>query len=655
MRVWRWFLPPAALLAFAVVRGSASPAQAEDAVHIKSHVSYEVRPGQEPVRVNWDVTFENNDPATTASGEGDTVFFYENLTIPVLRGASAVSATASSGEPLTVTLGEPGPSPTVSAYVSFHQVVFYGETYSFKLSYELADVRAPSLLVTPSYVYLPVIAGGDESTVTVSSPGASGWSVSLQPAECAQSGNTFTCSGADASFLAAILEVSQPNANASFAFDVPVGAKKVNVTMSYFQGEAGAAQHLKELVSAGLPVIERLYGFPYPGPGSVRVAQGAQRAVRGYEGLTSCGQLDTCSVTVSPAADDITVLHELAHFWSGIYGKRWLSEGFAQLIAEEAAQALPPGLVQNPAAQKEPAAVDLRLDGWGNVSSLIGANESELGVERAGYDRSLKFLYLLQSEVGTGTLAQVNASLAESGAPADSKRYLDLVEELAGKRVDQLFAEWVFPPSMEPALAARRQTRDRLEALERQATERHLYPSVPEAIRGDVEAWEFDRALAALNDAEATLAGFQEIKQRLSQLMLDVDAQGLPLPRSIIEAIKNWDFQKANQMFVEANSAIEAYVKARERTESSRNFWEGLGLTGADPAKDVSQASRAFAKGDFKAALDHANEASRKVDGASLMTVRKLLVLALVFGLSVGGVGVAVWLSRRQEEELAPR
>ena len=263
MTSWRWLVPFAAIALFLAFRPSV-PASAEDAVHVKSHVSYDVRPGEEPVRVVWDVTFENNDPQTTAAGE-DTVFFYENLTIPVLRGAEAVSATSSSGEPLGVSLGEPGRSPTVSAYVSFDRAVFYGESYSFRLSYQLSNVRAPSLLVTPSYVYLPLIAGGDESTVSVSSPAANGWNVTLEAGQCAQNGTTFTCSGADAAFLAAVLEVSRPDVTASFAFDVPVGPKNISVTMSYFQGEGGAGEHLKDLITKGLPLIQDLYGFPYPG------------------------------------------------------------------------------------------------------------------------------------------------------------------------------------------------------------------------------------------------------------------------------------------------------------------------------------------------------------------------------------------------------
>jgi hypothetical protein len=653
MGTWRWLAFPAAAAALLFAATPAAPAATEDAVHIKSHVSYDVRPGQEPVRVMWDVTFENNDPQTTAEGE-DPVFFYENLTIPVLRGASAVSATSSSGEPLAVSLSEPGRSPTVSAYVSFNQAVFYGESYSFSLSYELANVRAPSLLVTPSYVYLPVIAGGDESTVTVSSPAPNGWNVTLEPGQCTQNGTTFTCAGADAAFLAAVLEVSRPDATASFAFDVPVGTKNVSVTMNYFQGEAGAAQHLKELVTTALPLIEDLYGFAYPGPSSVRVAQGGQRAVLGYEGITSCGQLGNCSVIVSPAADDITVLHELAHLWSSIYGKRWLSEGFAQLIAEEAAGALPSGLVQSQPPEKEPPTTNLRLDEWGDVSSLIGANESALNVENAGYDRSQRFLHLLQAEVGTGALRQVNAALAPSGAPADSKRYLDLVEKLSGKRVDNLFAEWVFPPAIEPVLMKRRQAQQRLQELIRLAADKDLSSDLPDNIRANMDAWRFDNAIAATDEAESKLSGYDGLKQALSDLTRDAETQSLSVPPSISDAIHNWEFEKGRQMLSDADRAIDAYASSRERLDTRRSLWKRLGLVGADPHDDLTHASEAFARGDFRAALDHANQAAEKAEGASHMAFRKLLVLTLVFAVCGGGIGITVWISRKRDEQCSP-
>ena len=649
MVTWRWLAFPAAALALVLASRPQAPAEAEDAVHIKSHVSYDVRPGQGPVRVVWDVTFDNNDPQTTASGE-DTVFFYENLTIPVLRGASAVSATSSSGEPLAVSLGEPGRTPTVSAYVSFNQAVFYGESYSFSLSYELANVRAPSLLVTPSYVYLPVIAGGDESTVTVSSPAPNGWNVSLEADQCIQNGTTFTCSGADAAFLAAVLEVSRPDATASFGFDVPIGPKNISVTMSYFQGEGGVAQHLKDLVTMGLPLIQDLYGFPYPGPSTVRFAQGGQRAVLGYDGITSCGQARDCSVMISPAADDITVLHELAHLWSGIYGKRWLSEGFAQLIAEEAAAALPSGLVQSQPPDKERPATDLRLDEWGDVSSLIGANESALNVENAGYDRSLRFLYLLQSEVGNGVLRQVNAALAAPEKPADSKRYLDLVEKISGKRVDNLFAEWIFPPSIGPVLTKRVEAQQRLEGLLRRTADKSLSNDVPNEIQANIDAWRFDNAIAATDEAESKLAGYEGLNQALTGLTHDAEDLGLSVPSVISDAIRNWEFDKGRRMIADAHRAIDAYAASRERVDARRDLWKRLGLIGADPHNDLTRASEAFMRGDFQAALSHADWAAEKAQGAPGMALRKLLVLVLVFAVCAGGVGAA-WISRERNDQ----
>lgn len=632
----------------------AEEARGDDLVHISSRVVYDVRPDQGPVRVAWDVTFENRDPQTSSRGGSGTVLFYENMSLPVLRGASSVSAVSSTGAPLTVTLSEPGRSPTVGALVSFEEPVYYGESYAFRLAYELAGVRVQSLLVTPAYAYVPVIAGGDEAAVTVNTPSGDGWSVSVEAAECAQDdGANFTCTGADAAFLAALVEVSRGDAIADAPFEVELKERTVGVTLSHLQGEEVAAQHLKDLISAGLPVIEDLYGFPYSESPTIKVSQGGRQAVLGYEGITSCGGGGGCRVIVSPVADDVTILHELAHLWSVVHGKRWLSEGFAQLIAEEAAVALPPGLVQTQPPEREPAAVDLRLDEWGDVSSLIGAAEPELEIENAGYDRSLRFLYLLRSEVGSDALKRVNAAIAADGKPADSKRYLDLVEELSGQRVDNLFGEWVFSASDRSLLPARREARDRLETLTRIATDEGLSEEILDPIRLDVAAWRFDTALAALSEAEDKRLEYGDLSAELSQLETATRAAGLSLPSTIDAALKEWEFAGARLMIAEADRAIEAYTFAQERVEAPRGLWRRFGLIGSNPGEDLRGASDAFAAGDFLTSLDRANDAVETMASASETALHRLLVLGLVLGVIAAGTGLAVWMSRRREEEWA--
>jgi hypothetical protein len=596
---------------------------------------------------------QNDDPATSNGGDGGTVFFYENLTIPVLKGASGISAVSSSGTPLTVSFGEPGPSPAIGAVVSFEAAVFYGESYSFRLEYELAQVRDQSLLVTPTYVYLPVIVGGDEATVTVDTPTDGGWSVSVEPGECAQDGATFRCTGEDASFLAALVEVSRPDALTTIAFEAPMQTQTVDITFSYFQGDEATAQHLKELVIAGLPQIEQLFGFPYPASSEIEIGQGGRQAVLGYEGLTSCEPAGGCRVVVSPVVDDVTVLHELVHLWSGVHGKRWLSEGFAQLIAEEAAAALPPGLVQSYPPEREPATVELPLDEWGDVSSLIGAEEPEIEIENAGYDRSLQFMYLLRSEVGSDVLRQVNAAIAEEGAPADSRHFLDLVEEKSGKHVDELFGQWVFSPSVGPTLAKRREARVRLDSLAQLAGDEGLPQEVPEAIRADVAAWKFDDALSVLAEAESRLGEFKEIKAELAQLTADAEAAGLALPASIADALGRWEFGGARLLFAEAKSALDRYKVARDRVEAPRDIWQRFGLIGSNPDDDLARASDAFAAGEFQTSLDRANEAAATVGDASESALRRLFIIGLALGVFASGIGIAVWVSQRQEREFA--
>ena len=620
-------------------------------MHVTSHVTYDAHPGKGPVRVSWDLSFTNNDPATSEPGSEGTVFFYENVTVPVLKGASGMSAVSSSGAALDVALEEVGSGPTMSARVTFDARVFYGETYDLHLGYELADVHVPSLLVTPTYVYLPVIAGGDESTVTVSHPSGDGWSVSLEAGECAQDGTTFACSGEDSGFLAAVLEVSRPDAIATLPFELALRGKTINVNLSYFIGEEGTAQHLRELTVAGLPLIEERYGFAYPGEQSITIRQGGRQAVLGFEGLTTCGLTGECQVVVSPAADDVTFLHELTHLWSAIYAERWLSEGFAQMIAEETADALPAGLVQSRPAEREPATVDLRLDEWGSVSSLIGAKESERQRESAGYDLSIRFLYQLRFEVGNDALNRTNAAIA-AGDAADSQRYLDVLEETSGKHVDGLFAEWVFPDSFRPTLDTRRHARDRLEDVTRRTTEAGLSEDVPNAILKAIEAWHFEAAVAGLDDAERRLGEYEVLRRALDVLRQRSESAGLKLPSTIADEVQRWQFPSARLMFADAAQALEAYVEAEARLGDRRSVWERFGLLGRNPEEDLQRAAAVFAGGDFESAKDHANSARDSIDDASGTAFRRLLLLAFVLGLMSAGIAASAWFSREREAEI---
>lgn len=662
MRKTLYRLPAVAFIIAAAgllaVGGPAPHASAADGLlHIVSRVTYDVRPDAGPVRVSWDVAIENNDPKTQK--RNGSLLFYENLLLPALRGAANASARSADGKVLDVTLADSPKGPVTGAGVAFDKRLFYHDKYSFTLTYDLPAARSDSLLVTPYYVFLPVLAAGDEATVTVNSPADAAWQASLEAADCTQEvapapgqPATFACSGQQDSYVAGFVEVSRPDARVTVPFDVQLREKAVSASLAYFPGEEAFAQHVKDLVQASLPVIEELYGFSYPAAPSVRVAQGGRQVVLGYEGLTTC-LADACDIVISPISDDYTVLHELGHLWSGIYARRWLSEGFAQVIAEDAATRLPAGLVQGQAPQRDPAAVALQLDEWGDVTPAAGASKDELALQNAGYDRSLRFLYVLRFEAGAETLRQVNAAIAKEGQPADSKRYLDMLEESSGKTLDGLFAEWVFPSYYDSILASRREARSRVAGLTRRAAEEGLSDDVPSAIREDVAAWRFDEALAGLDEAEAGMGRLEELKSDLSWLRTNAAAAGLTMPGGVDEALARWDFDGADGIMQAARMALESYNAARSKVDGSRSLWQRFGLLGSDPGSTLESAAAAFSDGDFDAAIDRADHAAGAIDDAGTVAFRRLLIVAAIFGAFALVVLAAVWIARLREREFA--
>jgi hypothetical protein len=625
---------PKAVLALALVIGAALTQRPEgmgihaqaDGVDITSSVTYNLRADDGPRRVSWDVKIVNNDPATSNAGGNGIVRFYEEFPFPVLADARNLAA-SSTGEPLNVSTTPIDGTPVDVALVRLSAPLFYGETASLSLNYEIADTRKPSLLIMPSYAFVPVVAVGDSATVAVSLPSSSPWASELVAAECPQEGPTFRCAGSDGMYLAALAEVSRPDLVSTLTVDVPLREKTVSLAIKYFQGEEAFAQHVKDLATNALPVMEELYGVPYSGPKEVQVEERGRVVTLGYEGLALCSEA-LCSISVSPVADDYTVLHELAHLWSPLYSKRWLLEGFADFVSRQAASRMPPGLVSGAPTERTTPSVELKLDEWGDVNPTLGLDDAHREIENTGYHRSERLILHLQSRVGEEIMKKANEAIAATGGAADSKRYMDALEEAGGGNQDDLFMEWVFPSSFAPTVAERRQARDRLAALTMRATAEGLPGTIPDRIHTDIANWQFPNALARLDEAEVRLEAFAEIKEQIARLRADTRRAGLAIDERLDQALAGWDFDEASEIADEAGLALRVYREAEEIVAEPRNAWEKFGLIGSDPEVQLREAEEAFNAGDYDRARDAAQDAIDEVNGASEEAARRVLLVA---------------------------
>lgn len=569
---------------------TAAPAR-DELLRAISELTYDVRPDEGPVHVTWHVDLQDNDPQTIYDPSG-SVLFYDSFLLPILRGASNVHATGPGDVALAVSLGDTGADPLITATVSFDHILYYGDRYALTLSYDLADTRSDVLLISPSYVYLPAIAAGDESTVVVRTPSGSDWDVTLEAIDCPGTGGEFRCGASQQVQVAALVEVIRPDALQSIDADVQLERGDVTLRISYFPGEEPWAAHIRELAQEGLPLLEELYGVPYRGPRHVIVAERGRQEIAGYEGTFSCFP-SGCEIGLSPVADDGVTLHEFAHLWTEVFASRWLAEGLAESMSRRAGDELG-GLVSN-RAEGPPPDADLYLDDWGNVQYLIGADDAQLNRELAGYVQSRRLFERLERAVGLPALQQANAASFELGEQIDSQTYLDLLEEASGHDLAALFLEEVFPPSFAPVIERRREVRDRFAALRQ-----------------------------------------------------DVEAAGLPPLRRIDRFVRDWRFDEAEQLLSDARRAVDAYLAARERVDAPRSLWAALGLFGRDPNGTLRNAEDEFAQGNYNDAASRAHHAQDLIDGAERAALVRLLAalgaLAAAAVLVTGGV----WFRRRR-------
>ncbi|MCH8949183.1 MAG: hypothetical protein IIB87_02260, partial [Chloroflexi bacterium] len=172
-----------AALVLSDARSAGATQTDEELLLIESEVTYDIQPDDGGVRVTWQVDLENNDPATVAPEFG-TGLAYESISLPVLRGAGDLQATDEDGVALAVAVEQTSEGPIELVTVALGAPLHYGERYSFTLSYELAEARSEGLLVTPAYIFLPAIAGGDAATVWITTPDDPAWAVIIEPLAC---------------------------------------------------------------------------------------------------------------------------------------------------------------------------------------------------------------------------------------------------------------------------------------------------------------------------------------------------------------------------------------------------------------------------------------------------------------------------------------
>lgn len=610
-------------------------------IDIATDARYVLDPGAGVVRVAVDVVAENVTPNETSGGVV-TRYFYESVVVAIHDEARRVRA-SSGGTTLRVSVRDEGDYRV--ATVSLGRSLFYRQTASFRLEYELpggAPRSASDIRVGAAFATFYAWAFGDRGTVRVEIP--ADFDVSQETSDrpmqrtVANGMMTLTASVTDANAWWAWLTATNRDGLTRVPLALPGGEQ---IVVRAWPEDAEWRLRVATLLEGGVPRLGELIGLPWPVDGPLVVVEVYAPLLEGYAGFYD---LADDEITISEELDDITIIHEAAHAWFNdrLFAERWIYEGLAEEYASIVLERLggsrdvPGGITP-----RDPAAFALVT--WGPPSPI--RDDEAAARERYGYGASWAVIHEIVKQAGEdgmravfraaheGTIAYVGAVPPEPDRRVpDWRRLLDLLEELAGvDGAEALLRTWVVDDEGAAELDAR-------------ATARAAYAELvaagdgwlpPIAVRQPMATWRFDDAAQAIEAARAVLAA-RDARDVLAR------GQGLVPPDGLRYAYESAPAAgiAAAQALVDAQrAALDRVVAAGAAIRAERDWITQLGIDGSAPEDALAAARAAWEGGDMTTATGRADEALALMAAAPNAGRTRALAIG---GASAAGVLVVI-------------
>ena len=622
---------------------------------LTTDTTYTVQPSRNRVHVAMDVTARNRTKETKARR-----FFFDHAFLAVLPGATNVEIKGAKGAKAKV---QKRSKDSTLLRIDFGSRLYSGKSRDFTVTFDLVDKGTPAdrdVRVGPSLVTLPVWAhasnGAKGGTVAVRIP--EGFDVAVEHG--AFDTTTTTADGGTElktdtlskplDFFA-FVSAQRPATYAETPLRVPTGDETIELNLRGWADDPAWTERVGDLFTRSLPVLREEIGLPWPHAEPLAVEEAASRTADGYAGL-----FDPAANRVEVAywADRLVVVHEAAHGWfnGSLLADRWANEGFAALYASRAAAAID-------AAGTDPELTDalkdhaIRLNTWA-IPPLMGDGTPEVPpvdeaaatqTEAYGYAASFALASAIAERAGDDALRAVWAdaaadvgayqpgsglgapatkpetpgALETTGAAADWRSLLDLLEAHTGADFTDLWREWVIRPEEAPLLDAR--------ASARQSYERTLALAgdwaLPASIRDALRAWDFHAAEQLMADARTVLAQRGALEAMAAN-------EGLDLPDEMQTLFQDGQLVEASARAEAERNAMVTIAGAADAKTSDSDPLTTIGMVGEDPGADLVAARAALEAGDLPATLAAADNAYRGWAGAWQEGRRRTLLLIAV-------------------------
>jgi hypothetical protein len=602
----------AVVLASAWVVARPAPTLGQEGLPIVSHAHYEVLPDERRIHVTVDAVATSTTPSTVTE-----IVSYVGTNIPLLPGAAGVAAFGPRGEPLVTRVVAADEDHTL-VEVNFDQDVRYGQSYSFRLEFDLPDPGGDPIRpvrIGPTLVAFPVWAFGTPETpgssVSVAIPAT--YRVDVLAGELTRAagadGGTLLSSGTlgDPIDFFAYVSADRIGALVDTRLALRLDGREITGTVQAWPEDAAWGAMVTSVVERGLPALRTAIGLPFPDD-SFRVVETAVSRLGGYAGTYRSAN---SVINVAAEADAFVVLHELSHAWfnAQLLSDRWINEAFASYYAEHVLDELGETGLKPDVSDFLKDAAAIPLNQWGDPG------HQDPVVEEYAYAATLEVGRLIGAAAGDAVLREVwkaiDGDLAayqrvHASEPerlsASAPGWQLLLDHLAARGVDAegIWRDWVTTPEQTALLDERTEARAELEATLVAAGDWEL----PRGIRDLMSTWRFEEALDEMEVARSLLQKREELAAAAARVGVE--------PTGRLRAAFEGDegLERALVIAGEELSALRDLEAASQEAERRRSWLEAIGLLGETPSAALAEARTEFRDGDPAAARELAREAS---------------------------------------------
>ena len=633
--------PSVAGPAAAVVASPATPAAPsvpaaplqEDGLETRTTSTYVVDPEAGAIRVTVEVSVTNQIPNRTRGGIIEQAYFSE-IGVPILAEARDLVATRAGGGTAAVTTRDIGIPYARSAVIELEPNLFYGQTQSLTLTYNLPNQppRSPGLTrANDAFVTFPAFTFGDPGMGSIEVRLPERFDVEVVRGELERS-------TADGQTVLSAENLDNPDAFLAFVVATdeeklviePVDVEGAEVEVRAWPDDPAWADFAATNIADAKPVLEDLLGLPWPREEPLAVVESTGPYAYGYAGWYS--EADGM-ISVGDELDPLVLTHELSHVWfnSQLFDDRWVAEGFAEVYATLALEELDQPQ-DGAAVPNRSGAGAVALNDWSDPFLL---DESSAATETYGYATSRYVIDQVVAEVGVEAMQEVLAAARERTIPyagdPEPESYdspvtwqvlLDLVENRAGSaEATGLWDAYVVNDEQREQLAARTEAR----AVYDQLVEQGDGWTPPLEVRMIMSRWDFPALEDAVAEAEDVLAVRADIEEALEGL----DVADLGLEDAYETATNTEDLLPVAEATLEA---AQAYGAADAHMDEGEGLLGAVGLLFSGTDDRLETARRELEAGDPEASLRASQAVERRLDTAVRDGILRIVAVVLLLG-----------------------